>query len=99
MVLNNREIYILWTSDRTIGASKVSTFIWKVKSISVPTHVSISMVTCYVSLCHIYPSELNVEKANNNNNRLYTKLYGKRDHFNFHFVNFPFLSSNIPSDP
>ena len=50
-------------------------------------------------MCHIYPSELNVEKANNNNNRLYTKLYGKRDHFNFHFANFPFLSSNIPSDP
>ena len=59
----------------------------------------------------IYPSELNVEKANRldnqadyldltfiigNNNRLYTKLYAKRDDFNFHIVNFPFLSSNIP---
>ena len=62
----------------------------------------------------IYPSELNVEKANilddqanyldltfiiSNNNRLYTKLYDKRDDFNFHIVNFPFLSSNIPSGP
>ena len=62
----------------------------------------------------IYPSELNVEKANRfddqanyldltfiigNNNRLYTKLYDKRDHFNFHIVNLPFLSSNIPSGP
>ena len=52
----------------------------------------------------IDPSELNVEKANNrlddqanyldltfiigNNNRLHTKLYDKRDDFNFHIVNF-----------
>ena len=56
-----------------------------------------------------YPSELNVEKANRlddqanyldltfiigNNNRLSTKLYDRRDDFNF-----PFLSSNIPSGP
>ena len=60
----------------------------------------------------IYPSELNVEKANRlddqanyldlkfiigNNSRLYTKLYDKRDDFNFHTVSFSFLSSNIPS--
>ena len=30
------------------------------------------------------------------NNRLYTKLYDKRDDFNFHIVNIPFLSSYIP---
>ena len=33
------------------------------------------------------------------NNRLYTKLYDKGDDFDFHTVNFPFLSSNIPSSP
>ena len=62
----------------------------------------------------IYPSQLTVEKANTSddlanyldltfiiesNNRLYTKLYDKRDDFDFHIVNFPFLSSNIPSRP
>ena len=62
----------------------------------------------------IYPSQLTVEKANTSddlanyldltfiiesNNRLYTKLYDKRDGFDFHIVNFPFLSSNIPSSP
>ena len=62
----------------------------------------------------IYPSQLTVEKANTSddlanylnltfiiesNNRLYTKLYGKRDDFDFHIVNFPFFSSNIPSSP
>ena len=34
-----------------------------------------------------------------NNNQLYTKLYDKRDDFDFHIVNFPFLSSNISSSP
>ena len=62
----------------------------------------------------IYPSQLTVEKANTSddlanyldltfiiesNNRLYTKLYDKRDDFDFHMVNFPFLLSNIPSNP
>ena len=29
------------------------------------------------------------------NNRLYTKLYDRRDDLDFHIVNFPFLSSNM----
>ena len=60
----------------------------------------------------IYPSQLTIEKANTSddlanyldltfiigrNNRLYTKLYDKRDDFDFHIVNFSFLLSNIPS--
>ena len=32
-------------------------------------------------------------------NNITTKLYGKRDMFGFHIVNFPFMSSNIPSAP
>ena len=62
----------------------------------------------------IYPSQLTAEKANTSddlanyldltfiiesNNRLDTKLYDKCDNFDFHVVNFPFLSSNIPSSP
>ena len=31
--------------------------------------------------------------------QLQTSLYDKRDDFNFHITNFPFLSSNIPSSP
>ena len=31
--------------------------------------------------------------------QLYTSIYDKRDDFNFHITNFPFLSSNIPSSP
>ena len=31
--------------------------------------------------------------------QLCTSLYDKRDDFNFHITNFPFLSSNIPSSP
>ena len=33
------------------------------------------------------------------NNKITTKLYNKRDAFGFHIVNFPFMSSNIPSAP
>ena len=31
--------------------------------------------------------------------QLHTSIYDKRDDFNFHVTNFPFLSSNIPSSP
>ena len=65
-------------------------------------------------LKEIYPSELTVEKANKSDyladyldltfiidtgGKLSTRLYDKRDDFDFHIVNFPFLSSNLPSGP
>ena len=31
--------------------------------------------------------------------KLSTRLYDKRDDFDFHIVNVPFLSGNIPSGP
>ena len=31
--------------------------------------------------------------------QIHTSIYDKRDDFNFHITNFPFLSSNIPSSP
>ena len=58
----------------------------------------------------IYRRKLNVERTNQSDNlvsyldltftiekdgKLSTKLYDKRDDFDFHTVNFPFLSSNI----
>ena len=63
-------------------------------------------------LKEIYPSQLTVEKANKSDyladyldftfiidsgGKLSTRLNDKRDDFDFHIVNFPFLSSNIPS--
>ena len=65
-------------------------------------------------LKEIYPSQLTVEKANkldrmgdyldltfiiDSGGKLLTRQYDKRDDFDFHIVNFPFLSSNIPSGP
>ena len=65
-------------------------------------------------LKEIHPFQLTVEKANNldhladyldltfiihSGGKLSTRLYDKRDDFDFHIVNFPFLSSNIPSGP
>jgi len=62
----------------------------------------------------IYPAELVVKDTTNYpnsasyhdlylehdiNGTLTTKLYDKRDEFNFPIVNYPFLDSNIPSSP
>ena len=67
-----------------------------------------------VDLKEIYPSQLTVEKANKSDHladyldltfiidsggKLSTRLYDKRDDFDFHIVNFSYLSSNIPSGP
>ena len=61
----------------------------------------------------IYPRELEIKETTEtaasssyydcylyiDNGKLTTGLYDKRDDFNFPIVNFPFLSSNIPSAP
>ena len=62
----------------------------------------------------IYPKELTISETTQStsiasyldllfirdkNNNITTKLYDKRDAFGFHIVNFPFMSSNIPSAP
>ena len=63
-------------------------------------------------LKEIYPSQLTVEKTNksyhladyldltfviDSGGKLSTSLYDRRDDFDFHIVDFLFLSSNIPS--
>ena len=62
----------------------------------------------------MYPAELKIKHTTESNTsasylelllsigrdgQLRTSLYDKRDDFNFHITNFPFLSSNIPSSP
>ena len=62
----------------------------------------------------IYPIELEIKDTTDtvksasyldlhleidNEGRLKTKLYDKRDDFSFPIVNFPFISRNIPSAP
>ena len=62
----------------------------------------------------VYPKELTVSQTTEStsiasyfdlffirdkNNNITTKLHDKRDAFGFHIVNFPFMSSNIPSAP
>ena len=64
--------------------------------------------------CYRGVSQLTVEKANKSDHladyldltfiidsggKLSTRLHDKRDDFDFHTVNFPFLSSNIPPGP
>ena len=65
-------------------------------------------------LKEIYPSQLTAEKANKSDHladyldltfiidsggKLPTRLYDKRNDFDFHIVNFPFLPSNIQCGP
>ena len=62
-------------------------------------------------LKELYPSQLTVKKANKSDypadyldltfiidsgGKLSTRLYDKHDDFDFHIVNFPFLSNSIP---
>ena len=62
----------------------------------------------------MYPPELEIKDTTESNTsasyldlllsigrhgQLDTSLYDKRDDFNFHITNFPFISSNIPSSP
>ena len=64
--------------------------------------------------CQIYPPKLEIKDTTKSNTfasyldlllsigrdgQLHTSLYDKRDDFNFHITNFPFLSSSIPSLP
>ena len=44
-------------------------------------------------------SDLDLLLSIESDGQLRTSLYDKRDDFNFHITNFPFLSSNIPSSP
>ena len=65
-------------------------------------------------LGQMYPPELEIKDTTESNTsasyldlllsigrdgQLRTSLYDKRDDFNFHMTNFPFLRSNIPSSP
>ena len=65
-------------------------------------------------ISNIYPKELTISETTEStsvvsyldlvfirdkSNNITTKLYDKRDAFGFHFVNFPFMSRNIPSAP
>ena len=61
-------------------------------------------------VCQIYPSELQLNKANTSdteaaffdlhlsisNDIVYNKIYDKRYNFDFEIVNFPFLDGDVP---
>ena len=66
------------------------------------------------NLGQMYPVELEIKDTTESNTsasyldlllsigrygQLHTSIYDKRDDFNFHITNFPFLSSNIPTSP
>ena len=60
-----------------------------------PKELTISETTESTSVA----SYLDLLSTRDGSNNITTKLYDKRDAFGFHIVNFPFMSSNIPSAP
>ena len=60
-----------------------------------PKELTISETTEAISVA----SYLDLLFIRDNSNNITTKLDDKRDTFGFHIVNFPFMSSNIPSAP
>ena len=60
-----------------------------------PKELTISETTESISVVYYLDLLFIRDKSNN----ITTKLYDKRDAFGFHIVNFPFMSSNIPSAP
>ena len=59
------------------------------KELTISETTESTSITSYLDLLFIR------DKSNN----ITTKLYDKHDAFGFHIVNFPFMSSNIPSAP
>ena len=60
-----------------------------------PKELTISETTESTSIA----SYLDILFIRNKSSNITTRLYDKRDAFGFHIVNFPFMSSNIPSAP
>ena len=99
---------LLRKKDKKLAISFNSTF----RYINDVLSLSNSKFGDYVK--RIYPIELEIKDTTDtvksasyldlhleidNEGRLKTKLYDKRDDFSFPIVNFPFLSSNIPAAP
>ena len=60
-----------------------------------PTELAIEDTTESITSASYLDLILSIES----DGQLRTSLYDKRDDFNFHIKNFPFISSNIPSSP
>ena len=75
--------------------------------------VKLNNATFHSAITDIYPHKLQLKKTTEcetqlsyldvlitiENGKYSTAVYDKRDNFNFNIVNFPYLSSNIPSGP
>ena len=71
-----------------------------------PVYIWLHVLKQYVQCCcfqfiHTFHSNylLTIPLSIGRDGQLHTSIYDKRDDFNFHITNFPFLSSNIPSSP
>ena len=98
-----------------VGRHKLLTLIFYPKSIQCIYFITFFIKKSNSEMMgQMYPAELEIKDTTESNTsafcldlllsiesdgQLRTSLYDKRDDFNFHITNFPFLSSNIPSAP
>ena len=58
----------------------------------------IACMLTYLS-CMLTCRKITYRREGGRDGQLHTSIYDKRDDFNFHITNYPFLSSNIPTSP
>ena len=79
------------TSVFSLNNSKFGDYVERIYSIELEIKDTTDTVTS--------ASYLDLHLEMDNEGRLKTKLYDKRDDYSFPIVNFPFLSINIPAAP
>ena len=104
-LVNNKEEYLKtvmkpnFKSGTLLGDDLMGSEMGKVKVImNKPVYLGQAILDLSKIIMYEFHYDYMVPKYGKNI-KLSTRLYDKRDDFDFHIVNFPFLSSNIPSGP
>ena len=106
------KVITAWQQHQSVVLDLTSLYTYSVYILSEHQHTKVTTAWQQHQYV-IYPRELEIKETTEtsasssyldcylyiDNGKLTTRLYDKRDDFNFPIVNFPFLSSNIPSAP
>ena len=103
---------LLYVTFQVVKISLGQLDAWTRNNLSFPVTIYLNMDNPFFATMvdTIYPRELQLNKANNSdtkasfldlshsivNNTIHTKIYDKRDDFDFNIVNFPHLDGDVP---
>ena len=94
-----------WIQPTNQPTNQPTTYVWLFMPLCIydPPAATLTKLSKYIKILltesNTSASYLNLLLPIEREGQLRTSLYDKRDDFNFHITNFPFLSSNIPSSP